>query len=143
MINDADVVLLVARASRQVISPVQLQKAVFLVSRADLDGLPEQIYAFQPYHYGPFDSDVYSDAEKLHMQELLLRSPSRNGAWTDTIITPKGWERTDELHSELPDGTVNQIEQIVRTVQALEFSELLRHIYDKHPDFQINSVFQY
>ena len=56
-------------------SPVQLQKAVFLVIKAGLAGLPAEAYDFQPYHYGPFDINIYHDAEALHEEGALLRAP--------------------------------------------------------------------
>lgn len=141
--QDKDIVLLVARSGRQVISPIQLQKAVFLVSRAGLKGLPQQAYDFQAYHYGPFDADVYNDAEKLHTENLVLRAPSRSGAWTDTMITPEGWDKTEALRRDLPHETVEKIDEIVQTVLSMPFRTLLRYVYDKYPEFRKNSVFQY
>ena len=46
-------------------SPVQVQKLLFLLDRQ----IPREVngphFHFEPYHYGPFDSSVYSQLEQL------------------------------------------------------------------------------
>ena len=143
MLENKDVVLLVTQAGRHVMSPVQLQKAVFLVSKGGLKGLPEEMYDFQPHHYGPFDSKIYDDAEELYDENLVLRTRSRYGAWTDTIITPAGMEKAAELSHQLPSETIDRLTEIVDEVQSLSFHDLLRRVYREYPEFRKNSVFQY
>ena len=47
-------------------TPVQIQKALFLASDKAADAFKQQSrYDFQPYDYGPFDQQVYSDMEQL------------------------------------------------------------------------------
>ena len=87
--HDRDLVLVIAQEIGEVITPIQLQKAVFLVSREELEGLRKPRYRFRPYHYGPFSKEIYVDAEELHEQGLVLRAPSRNGPWIDTVVTPR------------------------------------------------------
>ena len=59
-----DVLLAALAATKRPFFPVHLQKALFLVDRK-LPHLFAERYSFAPYDYGPFDSDVYSDASEL------------------------------------------------------------------------------
>ena len=137
-----DVVLLMVDAIGGVVTPVQLQKSVFLVSAEGLDGIPKPLYDFKPYHYGPFDRRVYNDAERLHQDGLVLRASSRGGTWTDTMIMRDGWESAQELRKGLPDKTIEGIDAIAGIVRSKSFPELVKHVYQKFPEYRENSVFQ-
>ena len=64
--------LAIALAGGLPLSPAQLQKAVFLFGeQMPKDVLPEDFYDFQPYNYGPFCRDVYTDAEELAAEGLV------------------------------------------------------------------------
>ena len=140
--ENKDVVLLLVDAIGEVVTPVQLQKSVFLVSSESLDGIPSPLYNFKPYHYGPFDSDVYRDAESLHRDGLVLRVSSREGAWTDTTIMRPGWELAKQLRTQLPAQSCERIDSIASLVREKSFPELVKYIYENFPDYQENSVFQ-
>ena len=60
------VLALLAAAEGRPYTPVQIQKAVFVIC----DLIPDLIddgptFNFQPYDYGPFDLDVYSELGQL------------------------------------------------------------------------------
>ena len=136
------IVLAVSAGGSRVLTPVQLQKSIFLISEANLPGIPEDLYRFEPYHYGPFDAMIYNDADRLHEEGLVLRAPSREGAWIDTLITPDGMVRAEKVRQQLGCSTTDEILKIVEGVQSMSFSQLLKYIYEKYPDFRANSVFQ-
>ena len=50
-------------------TPVQIQKAMFLADDLVRDVFDSR-YDFQPYDYGPFDSDVYRDAKRMEADGL-------------------------------------------------------------------------
>lgn len=52
------------------ISPVQLQKMMFLIDRNVSKRLGGPFFDFKPYDYGPFDANVYSEFSVLAMNEL-------------------------------------------------------------------------
>ena len=135
-------VLAVNAAGSRVLTPVQLQKSIFLISQTNLPGIPDALYDFKPYHYGPFDATIYKDADRLHEDGLVLRAPSREGAWTDTMITPSGSGRANELQEQLDSSTIDEISKIVERVQSLSFNQLLKGVYEDHPEYLQNSVFQ-
>lgn len=139
--DNKDVVLLVVHAAGEVMSPVQLQKAVFLVCEAK-SGL-KSTYSFEPFHYGPFDIQVYNDADQLHEEGLVRRIPSSAGSWTDTLITPEGAKRVMELRATLPETTVAKLDRLLKIIQGLSFEELVGAVYKAFPEYKKNSLFRF
>ena len=123
-------------------SPVRIQKLLFLIDRevADLVGGPW--FAFQPYHYGPFDKSVYaileSLAEKGHVDidDHLINCRSY-------ALTPNGLESGREAFGELDVGARDFILRASKFVRQHTFSALVAAIYKAYPDMRKNSVFQH
>lgn len=134
--------LVVASAKDKPLTPVQLQKSLFLIQHAKLPESPDPLYTFEPYHYGPFDIDIYRDADLLQEQGLVARVPSDSGTWIDTAITPNGSEEASLLMQRLSEASVKYIEAIVGWVQSQSFGDLVRAIYKGFPEYRENSVFQ-
>ena len=134
-----DYLLLVLKFSKaQGLTPVQLQKSLFLLSQELSEAVGEEFYKFEPYNYGPFDVTIYHDAEELEKKGLL--SIKRGGPWAEYILTDQGKEYTDKL--QIPEDVRNYTRKVVEWTQSLSFQELVRAIYKKYPNFQLNSVFQ-
>lgn len=134
--------LVVAAGDGKPLTPVQLQKTLFLVEQAKLPETPKPFYEFEPYHYGPFDKDVYIDADSLAVEGLVARLRSESGTWTDTVITPNGSMKAALLKKGLSPPSAKFIADVVQWAQSLTFTELLRAIYEKFPVYRENSVFQ-
>jgi len=142
-VDKKDILLLTVNASQtKSLTPVQLQKSLFLISQAKLPELPEDIYLFEPYHYGPFCVDIYSDAEQLQKLGLLIRVPSPIGSWTNSVVTASGAQKASELEKAISAENLKFIQAIVSWVQSLSFSQLVKTIYQIYPQFRQNSVFQ-
>jgi len=136
--------LLVLSAARgEPLSPVQLQKSLFLLERNLPPGvLGQDFYQFEPYNYGPFDSNAYADANVLAFRGLARSSQAAQGNWTQYSATPEGIEHARELGAMLPEGVVEYVEKLVRWVRNQSFSSLVREIYRRYPETKINSVFK-
>ena len=133
--------LVIAAAKSKPLTPVQMQKSLFILGQ-NLPAVPESYYKFVPYHYGPFDSSIYVDADSLRNEGLVNRSPSRVGDWVETSITTEGEARAAQLKFNLSTSSVKYIEDLVGWVQAQSFSGLLKVIYEQYPEYRANSVFQ-
>lgn len=142
MENKEFLLLVVAAGDRKPITPVQLQKSLFLIREANLVEAPDQFYEFEPYHYGPFDATVYADADVLEGDGMVARITSGSGSWTDTVITDDGLAKAKLIESSLSPSSKLYIHNVVEWVQSLSFSTLLRAIYSKYPQYRENSVFQ-
>jgi len=138
-----DVLLLViAAAEGNPLSPVQLQKTLFLIGKADLKETPAPFYEFEAYDYGPFDVSIYRDAEMLEAEGLVLRPQSSRGNWTDTIISPSGSAKASVLNQDLSLPIKDYLKDLTTWALAQTFASLVRYIYDQWPEFRANSVFQ-
>jgi hypothetical protein len=139
----SDILLAVlAAANGQFYTPVQLQKALFLVA----DNLPSifkgKCFEFVPHNYGPFDSGIYSEAEDLREKGLAVIERSPYGRWKIYSSSRDGITRGNEILEAMPTDRRDYILKISEWVRGLSFSELVRSIYDAYPEMKANSIFQ-
>ena len=135
--------LVVASAKDEPLTPVQLQKSLFLIDRECRDKIPvSSFYDFEPYHYGPFDAEVYQDADILAEKGMVLRFQSDKGAWMNTISTHSGRVRAEQLKKEIAPHIVQYIGNVVDWAQGLSFRELVASIYQAYPEYKVKSVFR-
>lgn len=134
--------LAVSAADGKPVTPVQLQKSLFLMGKAGLPEVPTPFYSFEAYHYGPFSVEIYEDTERLRQEGLVIRTPATDGQWKETTISTQGQLKAHTLAKELSAGTKEFIQAVVQWVQSLSFNDLVRTIYKVYPEFRQNSVFQ-
>jgi hypothetical protein len=141
--NRRDLVLaILAAADGQSYSPVQIQKAAFLVTR----NVPEVVSEGDPFHfvaydYGPFDRAVYSEAEMLQIQGHAQVNQS-SGRWRTYSTSPVGLSRGREILESLPQPQREYITRVSSWVRSLDFATLVKSIYEAYPDTKANSIFQ-
>jgi hypothetical protein len=135
--------LVIAAASGARMTPVQLQKSLFLLGR-NLDETQlkrPSLYNFEPYDYGPFDSKVYSDAESLESEGLI--SIDAGGRYREYWITATGSEQARQLRHGLDSEATKYLDEVVRWVLPKTFGQLVRAIYNSYPEMREKSVFKY
>ena len=139
-ISRSDILLaIIAAAGRRDFRRVYVQKVAFLVSEEFEGKLPEDFYDFDKYHYGPFSSEVYRDAEMLND--------------SGCISIKYGADRRDDLYMveedcylddiSLPADVERFIEDTVDWVIDMTFAELVRAVYLLFPAYRENSRFDY
>ncbi|HKN62538.1 MAG TPA: hypothetical protein VJW93_15255 [Candidatus Acidoferrales bacterium] len=142
MENKEWTLLVLAAADGRPISPVQLQKSLFLLSKnltpAQLQR--RSLYEFQPYDYGPFDSAVYSDAESLSAAGLI--AIESGGPARTYLPTTRGLEEARTIREGLDSVAAQYLEDVVNWVLRQSFGNLVRAIYKSYPDMRKNSVFR-
>jgi hypothetical protein len=134
--------LAIALADGGPLSPVQLQKTVFLFGKLLPDEvLPEDFYEFVPYNYGPFCREVYTDAEELAEEGLVQISSVMGHGYSQYSATPEGIEEGRSLLAFLEPYVAEHARVIVEWVRAQTFRGLVSTIYEKYPEYRANSVF--
>ena len=123
-------------------SPVQIQKLLFLIDRELSDLVGGQHFAFQPYHYGPYDKRVYAMLEELAAQGHVTIGDQLIGC-RSYALTPQGLESGRKALGDLEFRAQNFIERASKFVRENTFSDLVRAIYKAYPEMQENSVFQH
>jgi uncharacterized protein len=131
--------LVIAAAGGHSLSPVQLQKALFLLGE-NLQ-LGAGFFHFTPYDYGPFDSAVYSEAEGLE-REGLVRIETPPYSYREYRATDEGRARAEALRPQLAEGVAGYVDQVVTWVRSRSFNDLVRAIYQAYPKMKANSVFR-
>lgn len=140
--NRSDWTLLaICAANGQGLSPVQLQKTLFLLGRELPNAVGQGYYDFKPYHYGPFDRAVYSDAEKLAVAGDVAITQRPGESWNRYLATAQGCERAEALKTEVPQA-IAYLQSVVQWALRQSFQQLVRSIYEKYPEMRANSVFQ-
>ena len=126
-------------AEGQPLTPVVLQKVTFLLGKEFPNQLPDDFYQFQKDAYGPFCKEIYRDAEALQRDGLVTISRNEAGGWKDYAASFKA--ATVQVNS-IPEQVASYIVETVSWARGLSFQELVRHIYQRFPEYRENSVFQ-
>jgi len=132
--------LVLAAAKGAPLTPVQLQKALFLVGKNISKRRLGSFYKFRPYDYGPFDSAVYTDAESLQRDGLV--EISRMGSVREYAATSPGLGAASDLRADMLAEDEAYIDRLVDWVRPLSFSQLVQAIYREYPEMRANSVFR-
>ncbi len=117
---------------------IRLMKGMFLFQQEG-DAPPEVDYDFQPYDYGPFTRELYDDLEQLSRRGLIIEA--RDGK--SYRATPAGCSRIDELVAHplgLDASAVEYLQDLRVELGDLSFRELLKRVYDAHPESAARSV---
>lgn len=119
--------------------PVQVQKLFFLIDREISRDVGGPHFNFRPYDYGPFDSDVYTELERMEGTGLAHIAA---GYYRSYSLSEQGHARGAELLKGLPGRARDFITRAARWVNSLSFSQLVSAIYDKYPDMKAASIFR-
>lgn len=132
--------LISARGGR--LTPIQLQKTLFIFGEQFQSELAKPYYNFEPYHYGPFDAAINRDLEELESAGLLEAVDTSVHRGRDYELTAEGEERAEDLLARLPSKQAAYMKALVRWVQSLTFRELVSAVYRAYPKMAENSAFR-
>ncbi len=134
--------LVIDQAGPVGLSPVQLQKILFLIGKNLPDEVGTDYYEFVPYNYGPFDQQVYADADSLIRSELVQSVQVSGRNWAYYTITSGGHDLAGYVReNEISERMSQYIATVVKWVQSLSFAQLLSAIYRAYPEYKAKSVF--
>lgn len=141
--RDKIALVVLSIAGEHPLTPVQIQKALFLAS----DKIPEAFargsqYSFQPYDYGPFDWQVYADIEALEREGLANIGQQQGSRWKTYSATRSGIAEGKRLARQLTCMQRQLLERIVGLVRSLSFNDLVSAIYRAYPEMRARSVFR-
>ena len=110
--------LAIAAAGGAPLSPVQLQKVLFLLGCEQKAAAGKDFYSFSPYNYGPFDKHVYEDAEALAIDGLVQ---IQRGRWADYSATGAGLAKATKLEASASADAVAYLRKVVQWARSLSF----------------------
>lgn len=137
------VLLVLDAASPGSLSPLQIQKILFLISKRLSDEVGHDFYHFVPYNYGPFASEIYADLRLLIDEGLASHVEYVGRRWVAYEITLKGRELASHIKAseQVSKRASEYIAKVVRWVESLTFTQLLAAIYKAYPEYAAKSVF--
>ena len=134
---------LLASADGGRFTPVQLQKALFLLSRnATTLQLTDGHYQFKPYHYGPFAVEVYEDAEQLQKQGMVEIIPGPRQRFRYYVASESGTALGQQILDSMENSDASYLMEMCVWVRKQTFEELVKSIYASYPDMEINTRFK-
>jgi hypothetical protein len=120
------------------IDRVRAQKGLFVLGE---ELKPLGFYSFKPYHYGPFDRAVYEDADLLCARGLLTEHQVVGRRSPIFDATEEGIQAAGEIARRLTPQQRSLIIAIRRWLKRNSFNDLVKAIYKKWPEMQVNSRF--
>jgi uncharacterized protein YwgA len=126
-------------AGRAKFTPVQLQKLFFLIDRSVGDRVQGPFFNFEPYLYGPFDKEIYTEMAALEADGLIVKIPE--GRWNSFRLTDQGEALGSDVFSQFPEVVQGTVRSMVKVVQRLSFRQLVSAIYRMYPEMRVNSIF--
>ena len=123
-------------------SPVQVQKSLFLFGQEAGGSIGAEFYSFEPYDYGPFDAAICADLRRMTIDGHVTGIWSPGRSWKSYAITEAGRNAVLALERDADPRLTEFLGRIVQWVRGRSFSDLLRSIYAAYPEFAVNSVFR-
>ena len=134
--------LALSKSPTGTMSPVQIQKALFLFGQEVGGSLGTDFYSFEPYDYGPFDAAIYVDLRRMVSLGHVRGEWSPGRSWKNYTITGPGRQAALALENDADARLAEFLGRIVAWVRRRSFSDLLRSVYAAYPEFAVNSVFR-
>lgn len=116
---------------------IRAMKGCFLVSELGRDSW-NLGFDFRPYAYGPFDVRVYQYRDEL-LREGFLELADAEAPYEQCVLTDAGESRARAFASHLGEDA-EWVEGIGKWVSSQTFSDLLREVYARFPDYAAESV---
>jgi len=135
--------LALAKSPDRCLTPVQVQKTLFLLGKREGTAVGSHYYKFVPYSYGPFSTDVYRDLDALVFHGFVEAVPAESQRWAEYRITKSGLAAAKKAESATPKKAKEYLERVAPWARSLTFSQLVRAVYEAYPEYRANSVFKY
>lgn len=136
--------LLIFLSGPEQLDPIRIMKGMFLFSQeCPKDWIhDEDRYRFEAYNWGPFSRDVYRDLDALVIQGLVTTTTITGRDWNYHAATDAGRTLAATAAQQWRPAVRVYLEKLRRYVLSVNFSTLLKTIYQKYPDYAVNSVFR-
>jgi len=109
---------------------IELTKWCFLLRHEMPSQGGQSFFDFVPYQYGPFSFSMYQELDKLAAQSFVETPDDKS-----VVLTPLG-----ESEASSPSGVAQDVEVLVNRFRAMSTNRLLDYVYDRFPEFTVNSV---
>jgi hypothetical protein len=130
-----------AGAEGKPFTPVQLQKLLFLLNENIGPRIGGTGYNFVPYHYGPFDSAVYTTMAQLRDEGMAAIVATGDATRREYALTEAGQALGTQLLNKFDAPVSKYVRDVCGFVLSQSFASLVSSIYNAYPGMKVNSVF--
>jgi uncharacterized protein len=123
------------------LTPVQIQKALFLIDKRIPESVDGPLFKFRPYHYGPFDSSIYVALEDLQREGAIQIDYEPSFRRNTYRLEEAGHLRGKAYLESISPDAAAFISKVANFVSRVSFSELVSSIYRAYPEMKAKSVF--
>lgn len=124
------------------LTPVQIQKLLFLLDRKAAALIEGPRFNFEAYDYGPFDKSVYAELRELERGGGVAIDVAPNSLMRKYRPTESGLTEGHRLLEQLPNGAASYIRRLSAWVRHQSFASLVAWVYKEYPEMKANSVFK-
>lgn len=120
---------------------IRVMKGMFLLSQhPDHPIHQQQMYEFEPYDWGPFDSTVYRDLDVLQVRGFLTAHRAPKSSQIRYGLTAAGEIEAARFRQSQPDALIALVDAVRLRVVSQTFRALLTDIYEAFPDYAVKSL---
>jgi uncharacterized protein YwgA len=122
----------------------RFQKLVFMAQK-EIPNLQTREYTFKSYDYGPFSKELYDDIDALVGNGYVERAIQQTGNGNEKHIyslTEKGRAYIHQIlesESGSEDLEVESLRQLKDEYNDMPILQLIRRVYNKHPEYAEDS----
>jgi uncharacterized protein len=131
-----------APARGQEFTPVQVQKLFFLLDKNVAVEVGGPHFAFEPYHYGPFDVGVYRVLDQLSARGLAVVGDGEQFQMRTYRLTADGQALGDGALSQMAPPVADYVRRASEFVRNTPFATLVSSIYKAYPEMRARSIFR-
>lgn len=139
LLNREELVLaaMAAEGPRARFNAIQVQTLMFLLDRELTEHVDGPHFKFLPYHYGPFDVQVYGVLAGLEADGKV--EINREEKYWLYWLTASGWSDGTTALGKLDHRVAECLYQCARWVLVQSWRSLLTEIYVRYPEMESNS----
>ena len=108
------------------LTPVQLQRSLYLLGTAFANELGPDFYRFRSINAGHFCGQIYTDADALAKQGLVLIEVSEEQGWQHYSATSAGIQRAKALEERLSAPALRYLHRVVEWARSRSVDQLGR-----------------
>lgn len=135
-------------AGPEAMDPIRIQKSMFIFGKeTPADWLKgADLYEFEPYNWGPFSQDISRDLAELRRFGLVeeVEEVERPGVtWPLHQATATGQVVAKHVAKHYEPTAIGYLKDVRAYTLRHGFKDLLRAVYQKYPEYAVNTVFKY
>jgi len=107
------------------LSPVQLQRSLFLFGQKREEQVGPGFYEFEPHESGPSSRDVYVDIDALVTAEYVVKEWVPDSSWSAFRLSDAGRARVTEFRRKVKKDALSGLEDAVAWVREQSYLDLV------------------